>query len=267
MDIVGEKVWNGLSKGPKESVAPEKAPLQTSPQATDPSSQPATAGNISTAAKDLDAKGLQLDSVKERPKPDAKPTPAKSDNKLAPSTSEPSPPPTRNDPPAQTQPAPAPRLASQQQSPPEARPNGHDAHSPHATITSTGSSATLASSGNGSEISLRHAATSVPDAQPRRDFSMSTVHYPTLRSLPQSPEQNIQVYHPQQARPPVGPRNVSMPGQAVHMGHAPRRSVSQIARDMERHAVNERHSTFEAHQGHRSFVSGCSLCSMDYDRM
>lgn len=273
MDIVGERVWNGQAREPKDMAPPSQTPAHIPPTQAAPASPPATrpaAGKSVAASSSIsEAKVVQLESVQERQEPRPTMAPAHREAQVP---SPPRPPPApKHDPANEAQrPALPTRLPSQQQGSP-AKPNGHETDASQTTITSSNSSTTLASTATGSDISLRHdhGASSLPDAQPRRDISMSTVTYPTLRSLPRSPELNVhqsQHVH-QQSRPPVGPRNVSMPAQPVLMGHTPRRSVSQIARDMERHAVNERQSTFEAHQSHRSFVTGCSLCSMDYDRM
>lgn len=63
----------------------------------------------------------------------------------------------------------------------------------------------------------------------------------------------------QQAGHPFQPGHNARPSQ--------RRSVSQIAREMESRVATERHSAFEVHQQHGRFVAGCELCGMDYDRM
>lgn len=265
MDIVGEKVWNGLAKETQEATFGKKAPVEAPPT---PVSKLPAARTDSAGALIPEPKGLQLQSGEARQEAEqTKPNSSTSPDTPQSSPFEQEPPAPKADLAVEThQPDRPSRVPSQQQSPPV---TGKTALTdpPHVAIASASSSTNLASSRDGSEISLRHAASSLPDAQPRRDISMSTSNYPTGRSLPHSPESNMRQHRHQEARPPVGPRNVSMPGQSVHMGHAPRRSVSQIARDMERNAINERQSTFEAHQGHRSFVSGCSLCSMDYDRM
>ena len=148
-----------------------------------------------------------------------------------------------------------PPIRQEPSKPPPSIDHGHKATPSSATITSSESSMTLSSPTGSSDMSIRRQP--LPRAPAQRNESYTNAPtYTTLRSVPQSPEVTETI-----SRPPVGPRNISLPG------HAPRRSVSQIARDMERHAIADRQSTFEAHQGHRSFVGGCSLCSMDYDRM
>ncbi|KAK4689766.1 hypothetical protein P7C73_g353, partial [Tremellales sp. Uapishka_1] len=86
-------------------------------------------------------------------------------------------------------------------------------------------------------------------------------HHPSYRDHHHSP----QTFHqdPQQAsissmvtRPSHSSRasSIAIPGV--------KRSVSQIAADM------ERHNAYEVHRSHISgYVRGCALCSMDYDRM
>lgn len=63
----------------------------------------------------------------------------------------------------------------------------------------------------------------------------------------------------QQALYPFQPGHNARPSQ--------RRSVSQIAREMENRVATERQSAFEVYQQHGRFVAGCELCGMDYDRM
>lgn len=130
---------------------------------------------------------------------------------------------------------------------------------PSSTTHSSGGSSITLPSHPMSLDSSAHSMHSAPELL--RQERVPLPHRPTDLIPLRSPES------PPQPRPPQGPRHVSSSVVPPHMGHAPRRSVSQIARDMERNAVNERQSAFEAHQGHASFATGCSLCAMDYDRM
>ena len=146
-----------------------------------------------------------------------------------------------------------PRFPEEPLASPSSNQERHEATPSSATMTSSESYRILASPPRESDLSSRrHPLPHAPISHSNSSPDVPT--YGTLRSAHSPPLGTM-------SRPSAGPRNISMPG------HAPRRSVSQIARDMERHAVSDRQNTFEAHQGHRAFVAGCSLCSMDYDRM
>lgn len=242
-DVVGEQAWHALSTGPPtpqsapravaapgpvaEKPAPEQSPKVQDAPATESVLLPAPRQSVEKKEDFLAALNTHEHIAKEAPTP------------LLPQRDR-----SVMD---------KPRLPEEPLASPPSSQERHKTTSSSATMTSSENSRILASSPRESDLSSRrHPLPHAPISHSNSSPDVPT--YGALRSLHSPPLGTM-------SRPPAGPRNISMPG------HAPRRSVSQIARDMERHAVSDRQNTFEAHQGHRAFVSGCSLCSMDYDRM
>ena len=227
MDIVGSKVWDGLSTSTSKGVE-EASPVPPTPTSapSDPPTQAPTQGDDQTALPPAQQKVKVLDSGTTRRSSQQDPEP-KSDRPELPK---------------------------------------------HTSIASTAPSNSQNPSRQESDSSSQH---SIPVSHTSREHDKSLLERdqgPRLSEIELPIARPVQrvfsdIPRPQGRRTESDRPEITGRDRPLHMGHAPRRSVSQIARDMERAAANERQTTFETHQTHRSFVTGCTLCSMDYDRM
>lgn len=255
MDVVGEKAWETLSR--------DAPPTPTSaPKAKDNSGAQSIQKNTTTSSRPSDPSS----KVHEPPSPVKDVPGVETVNERGldalPIVEMRSVEPDSDDHTRRT----AQRQASSNQTSPVAsdeRGSGQTRHTiePSSTTVSSGtSSVTLPSSHSGGHRSFNMSSRSMPQDSltSSRGVLPHRITDPIALRSPESPSHS---------RPPQGPRHVSSSVLPSRMGHAPRRSVSQIAREMERNAINERQSAFEMHQGHSSFVTGCSLCAMDYERM